>query len=62
MINTINYFFIIAQLQETRDTPYVDLYYGTDIMIKLGSTDNQNASGMLIESILIMLIERLLVL
>ncbi|CAG2224486.1 unnamed protein product [Mytilus edulis] len=31
-----------AQLQETRDTPSVDLYYGNDIMMKLGSSDNQN--------------------
>ncbi|VDI05286.1 Hypothetical predicted protein, partial [Mytilus galloprovincialis] len=34
-----------AQLQETRDTSSVDLYYGNDIMMKLGSSDNQNTSG-----------------
>lgn len=59
MINITNLFFNIAQLQETRDTSSVDLYYGNDIMMKLGSSDNQNTSGMLIKRILI---ERLLVL
>ncbi|XP_052100646.1 interferon-induced helicase C domain-containing protein 1-like isoform X1 [Mytilus californianus] len=34
-----------ARLQKTQDTPNVDLYYGNDIMMKFGSTDNQDASG-----------------
>lgn len=40
------FFLITAQLQETRDTRKVELYYEKDTLLKLSNKDNQEASGM----------------